>query len=469
MSFRFKNVRVRLTLWYTVALTFILLIYSGLFILLVFINLRNNLADQLEQDYELIENMIEVGPDHSIHFDSDDDPFMRERWIEIWSENGKLLYNSRPFSGGMLSNPASGQMKLSKFKFKTWVLENNMHLQSLTGKANIDGNVFIFRLFRPEGPILEEIHNYIMLLLLALPVALIISALGGYWLAGRLLSPIDRMTETAKQVSSTSLHERLPVKNPSDELGRLAITFNDLLERIQISFERLKQFTYDAAHELRTPLTAIRSIGEVALQGSQKPVTYREIIGSILEENNRLAHLVNSLLFLSRVDSDTFILNKEYADLEELTDQTIDIIRPLAEEKRQTLRYESTEPVTTLVDKTLVRQALLNLLDNAIKYAPENSTITVNLEQEEKMIHIRVADQGVPIPELARHKIFERFYRLDKSRSKELGGSGLGLSIAKWAIEIQGGKLSLSTENNTGNIFIIHLPISSKKIKNHEN
>lgn len=311
---------------------------------------------------------------------------------------------------------------------------------------------------------LKEINEFLILLLIALPLALIIAAVGGYLLAGKLLSPIDKMTRTAKKISSNNLQERLPVMNPDDELGHLSVTLNELLERIQQSFERLKQFTFDAAHELRTPLTTIRSIGEVALQEQAKKEDYQEVIGSMLEENNRLTHLVNSLLFLARADSNVYKSIPEATDITELIHHTIEVIQPLAEEKGQNISFDQTENIASLVDATLLRQALLNLLDNAIKYGPGRSTVTVRADIEEgNRLCIRVTDEGPGIPVEYRDKIFERFFRLDKSRTRDSGGSGLGLAIVKWAVEVQGGSIHLEKKDKKGNSFVITLPYDQGK------
>ena len=458
MKLNKTNIRFRLTLWYSITLFVILFLYAGTTVLLTYVNLRHNLDRILEKDYEVVEEMVEPGPGNKVKIDEDDDSFLNEHWVEILDKNGQVLFNTRPFSSKNLPHWKPGGKKIMEITFSSLKTKNHLRLRSLTGNANIEGHEYIFRLFRSEEPMYKELKKFLILLLIALPLALIIAALGGYWLAGRLLSPVENMTSKARQISSSNLNERLPVDNPSDELGRLAITINELLNRIQDSFERLKQFTYDAAHELRTPLTAIRSIGEVALQNPQDREKYREIIGSILEENNRLTNLVNSLLFLSRADSNSYVLHRETVDLTKFTEQVIDFIQPLAEEKGQTFRLDVQAPVMVYIDKTLFRQALLNLLDNAIKYGPEKSTVTIDITKDANGVQVRVTDQGTPVPAALQEKIFERFYRLDKSRSKELGGSGLGLAIARWAIEIQGGQLTMKSKKDKGNTFIIYMP-----------
>ncbi len=454
MDLHKKNVRFRLTLWYTVTLTVILLLYAGITLFMTWLNLSHSLDRHLEKDYEVIEEMVEIGPDGRVHIDEDDRSFLEERWIEIWSPDGNLLYNSRPFSGRDLP-PWHPDSNLYEMTFRSLTTRSGVRMRELVARANIEGHDLVFRLFRSEEGIYGELRKFILLLLIALPLAMLAAAWGGYWLAGRLLAPLGRMTRKARQIGDRNLHERLPVDNPSDEMGRLAITFNELLDRIQDAFERLRQFTYDAAHELRTPLTAIRSTGEVALQEPQEPDTYREIIGSILEENNRLTNLVNSLLFLSRADSGTFSLRPETTDLRELVEQTADLIQPLAEEKQQEFLIEGQLRAPLLLDKTLLRQALLNLLDNAIKYGPPGSTIRITLQEEEDTVRLDVTDEGSPIPEAYTEKIFERFFRVDASRSKESGGSGLGLAIARWAVEVQGGELFVTPGKEKGNTFTI--------------
>ena len=458
MKLNKTNIRFRLTLWYSITLFVILFLYAGTTVLLTYINLRHNLDRLLEKDYEVVEEMVEPGPGNKITLDEDDDSFLQEHWVEILDKNGQFLYNSRPFSGKNLPKWSPGGNKIMEITFSSLKTKNHLRLRSLISNANIEGHEYIFRLFRSEEPMYNELKKFFILLLIALPLALIIAAVGGYWLAGRLLSPVGKMTNKARQISSNNLNERLPVDNPADELGKLALTINELLNRIQDSFERLRQFTYDAAHELRTPLTAIRSTGEVALQNPQDMKKYREIIGSILEENNRLTNLVNSLLFLSRADSNSYVLHRETVDLTKFTEQVIDFIQPLAEEKRQSFHFDVREPFMLNIDKTLFRQALLNLLDNAIKYGPEKSTVTINIIRDDNAVQVLVTDQGTPVPENLHEKIFERFYRLDKSRSKELGGSGLGLAIARWAIEIQGGRLTMKSKKDQGNTFIIYIP-----------
>lgn len=454
-----KNVRARLTLWYLLVFTFILVIYAGLAVSLYYFNLRQDLDQELQENYEILENLIEVTPNGSVYFDEDDALFLREAWFEIWSEKGQLLFSSLPVSSKRLPELHPEQFKTGGFQFRSLSLQNNIHLRVMVGKVNIDGHWLLVRLIKNEQPLWRDLHSFILILLLALPFALIIAGLGGYFLSRKLLRPVDHMADSARKIGEQNLHLRLPVVNPDDELGNLAVTFNELLDRLEKSFARLKQFTSDAAHELRTPLTAIRSTGEVSLQENRDSDYYRNVIGSILEENQRLTRLIDSLLFLSRADSDKIKVRKESLPLYLFLEQTIEFIHPLAEEKNQRIELKGARQIKAKADRDLLREAVLNILDNAIKYSPDGSVILVELGQRNDEVFIAIHDQGPGIPPQERDKIFCRFYRLDKARSRAMGGSGLGLAISRWAIKAQGGRITVENGADGGAIFTIILSL----------
>ncbi len=459
----FKNVRARLTLWYVLVFSLILVLYAATSISFVYLYLLGNLDEQMEQDYEIVEEYIEFADDGGIVIDEKNDPYFHERWFEIWSPEGKLLYRNRPFTGRSLPSLKKSEKLREGFVFHSFILPNQIRLRVMSGMMNIEGRWLYVRLVRSEEDLWKELASFLWLLLIALPIAVLVAGLGGYLMARKFLAPVEQMAEKARKIGAGNLEERLPVLNPHDELGNLAQAFNELLERIQKSFERLRQFTSDAAHELRTPLTAIRSIGEVGLQDRKSAEQYREIIGSMLEENQRLTHLVNNLLFLSRADARSLNIRMESFDLYEFVRRTIDLIQPLAEEKNQKILLEG-QSITGMADRTLLKQALLNLLDNAIKYSPKNETIPVRIRQDNSnTILIQVMDNGPGIPQEHKERIFERFYRVDKGRSREMGGSGLGLAIARWAVQMQGGRISVDSRIGKGSTFTIILENIEKK------
>jgi heavy metal sensor kinase len=282
---------------------------------------------------------------------------------------------------------------------------------------------------------------------------------GGYFLAARVLAPVGAMADKAREITAETLAERLPVDNAEDEFGRLATVFNDTLSRLQNAFDRLRRFTADASHELRTPLTAMRSVGEVALRNTLDIDAYRDVIGSMLEEVDRLTRLVESLLTLTRADSGKMQLTLEILDLKALAGNVTDQLRVLADEKQQDLTLQAPIAIHAKADAALLRQALMNLIHNAIKYTANGGAISVELKATNSgQAIIEVRDTGPGIPAAHRDRIFDRFYRLDASRSREEGGVGLGLAIARWAIEVNGGRIQLASDRGSGSVFQVFLP-----------
>jgi heavy metal sensor kinase len=267
------------------------------------------------------------------------------------------------------------------------------------------------------------------------------------------------MADKAREITADSLNERLPVGNPKDEFGRLATVFNDTLSRLHDSFDRLRRFTADASHELRTPLTAVRSVGEVALQVPLDSGGYRDVIGSMLEEVDRLTRLVDSLLTLTRADSGATRPVREVVELAVLAGNVAEHLRVLAEEKQQSLSVQSAARVEAVCDPAILRLGLMNLLHNAIKYTPYGGAIHIRATATASgQPSIEVQDTGPGIPAAHQERIFERFYRVDSGRARESGGAGLGLAIARWAVAANGGRIELESEESKGSLFRIVLP-----------
>jgi heavy metal sensor kinase len=316
----------------------------------------------------------------------------------------------------------------------------------------------IVRLFRDESEMRRTLRQIVEVFALGLPLAVFLSSLGGYLIAGRSLAPVAAMAEQARKITSESLSERLPNPNPHDELGQLAGVFNQTLQRLEASFTELKRFTADASHELRTPLTALRTVGEVALRQPDDPAALRETIGSMLEEAQRLSDLIESLLTLARMESGKVRLQPEPIRMPEFLNEVRDSLSVLAAEKQQTIELAGDADVVQTADRRLLRQAVLNIVHNAIRYAPSQSRITVRCSRRNGAAVIEVADEGPGIAPEHRQRIFDRFYRIDQARSRAEGGHGLGLAIAKWSVEHQGGRIEAESEVGKGSVFRIVLP-----------
>ncbi len=301
----------------------------------------------------------------------------------------------------------------------------------------------------------SRLHLWLALVLGG-PVTMLLFTLAGYVIAGRALAPVKEMVERTRRLSAKSLNDRLPVVNPHDELGQLAAVFNETLQQLENSFAELKRFTADVSHELRTPLTAIRAVGEVAYR-ERNPALLYDALGSILEEEQRMNQLIDRLLLLARADDDNLPVHLEAGPVRDALVEVSDALALVAEEKQQRLELDCPDHLLAVFDPALLRLALLNLVQNAMRYSPPAKPISLRALQAEGAVVIEVADQGPGISPEHHQKIFERFYRVDKARSRAEGGAGLGLAIVKWSVERMGGMVELKSEAGRGSTFRVRL------------
>lgn len=309
--------------------------------------------------------------------------------------------------------------------------------------------------------LIDRMRGLRRIFLLSLPAMLSLAGLAGYLLARKSLAPIAAMTSQAERISAESLHERLPVKNENDELGRLARVFNDLLARIESSFDGMRRFTTDASHELRTPLAIIRGEADVALSQERAPGDYREALAIIQDEARYLSRIVEDMLALARADAGQRQVKREEFYLNDLVEECARSARALALNKNITLKFERSDDISFRGDEGLLRRMILNLLDNAIKYTPEGGRVSISLWRDDGRVKFRVTDTGIGISAEAVEHVFERFYRVDKARSRAEGGSGLGLPIVKWIAEAHHGSVSLESEPERGSSFTVTFPVQN--------
>jgi heavy metal sensor kinase len=443
----------------------LLVVYGLGSLFFLHLNMREELDHNLLEDMETVEGQIATEPDGSLtlrlHHDEEGDQGF-DRFVEIWSREGKVLYRTPQLEGQALGGPPSPEEAKEDVAPVSERLPSGLRVRLASSPHHFGDRTVVLRVAHNEEKMWRELREFGVVLLIGLPLGVLLAGFGGYALARKALAPIDAMTRETQKISAEDLGARLSIKNQGDELGRLATVLNAMLGGLQGAFDQLRRFTADASHELLTPLTAIRSVGEVALQEPKGPAEYRDVIGSMLEEVDRLTRLVDNLLVLSRADASRVQLHRVDTSLLSVAEDAASTLEVLAEEKRQKIDVEGDPGLVVSADRLILRQAIVNLLDNAIKYSPVESPILLRIHAgDDKNACLDVIDQGPGIPFEHQPYIFDRFYRVDKARSREWGGAGLGLSITRWAVEAHGGEILLSSKDGAGCTFRICLPIAS--------
>jgi heavy metal sensor kinase len=418
------------------------------------------------QDMETVEGLLYFTPDghlllHEEYHSHPDSRLLLDRLMEVLDPKGTVLFRNEKLGGLALGGPPLPQESSVRHFAARMRLADGTHVLAVSHFHPVQGRRVLIRIAYSTEPLRRRLIELLVVLILVLPLALIAAGFAGYRVAGKALNPLAAMADLTEQITVTRLSSRVPVENPNDEFGRMARVLNGLLERLEESFLQLQRFTSDVSHELRTPLTSMRSVGEVGLEQSHSDAEYRDIVGSMLEEVGRLTSMIDTLLTIAHADSGSIQLNRAVFRLMELVEESVGVVGVLAEEKKQTIFVAGDSALSVSADHGFLRMAVINLLDNAVKYSPVGSAIHIVLEPsaEERYVKLAIADEGAGIPITEVSHVFDRFYRLDEGRTREEGGAGLGLAIAKWSVEAHGGKIFLDSEPGRGSTFTIQLPV----------
>jgi heavy metal sensor kinase len=460
-SWSAPTIRVRLTGWYAVVLTAMLVVYATATFVAVRHEFLEQLDERLHDDFETAEGRLTRTPDGRVAWASDAHQEAHEeeaRIHEVWSATGEQLHRS---GAATPLPPVALAATGASYHYET-VVAAGERWRTIAAPVAVAGLNVVLRVSRSEERVREELSEVLAVLLLGLPLVVALAGIGGYILARRALSPIDHLASEARRITADRLHERLTSPNQRDEIGRLTAVINETFARLESSFDQLRRFTADSSHELRTPLAVVRSIGEAAVAERRSPAEYEEALGSILEEVDRMSTFVDTLLRLSRADAGTVRLSRETLDLGQLARDVAASLGILAEERNQTLSLQVADGVTVSVDRLVLREAVTNVLDNAIKYSPDGATIAIHVDVLGDDALLTIADDGPGVSTEHRERIFHRFFRVDEARSREHGGTGLGLAIAKWAVEINGGQIAVQGRPTSGSEFRIRLPLARK-------
>jgi heavy metal sensor kinase len=377
----------------------------------------------------------------------------KNNFIHISDPNGEVIYKSANLKNDSLY--FNGEVEQDRINF-LWSSNIQSKSMRLAATKTDQMKILVGYPFEEISSILNDLFS---VLILIIPVSFVISILAGWFLARRSLKPVDQIARTAREISSFNLNKRIPPNEIDDEIGRLITTFNEMIDRLQKSFEQTKQFSVNASHELRTPLTILRGEIEIALKSTKTNDEYIRILQSLLDEVVRMSSIIDSLFTLTKSDAGQTDIYLEDIKLDDLIMELYEDSEHLAKKKNITVLLNHLDEASIKGDKVKLRQLFLNLIDNAIKYNLESGKVEIALYRENSFAKVVISDSGIGIPQDSISKIFERFYRVDKARSREAGGSGLGLSIAKWIIDLHNGTIDVQSETGKGTTFIVKLPL----------
>jgi heavy metal sensor kinase len=462
-----KQIRSRLTLWYVAIFAMILAVY----VLLVFVFQYQFVARQIYhdevQDVETVEGLLYFDDSGVLklqqsYFSHPRSHLLIDRLMEVRDLSGVVLYRTPNLNGTSLGGPSLPDEGDESFNYRVVKIADGSRISLISHLHSMQGRTILIRLGYSLAPFRERMTQFLEILLVALPVALLIAGFAGYQIARRALQPLEEMAQKAERITAQNLNNRLHIDNPDDELGHMATVFNDLLNRLEEAFQQLDRFTADAAHELRAPMAAIRAVGEVALRRGGGTGNDNEAIASILEETSRLDETIRDLLLLAKAES-AQALGPNTFSIAEVSNEVLTVLDVLADERGIQLvtNGRGASGLTVTGDRSLIRSAIMNVVHNAIKFSPSDATVTVTysaLESQGEWVELAVEDQGPGIETSEVEAVFGRFYTSARRHTEARNGTGLGLSIAKLVIQRSGGQIFFDDKTMVGTRCVIRLP-----------
>lgn len=460
----FDSVRTRLTLWYAAVLALSLVAFALVIYYAATASFHERQDASLRSTARTVASayLEEIGEMQSL--DKAGTVVLAEltfpdRYVQLINSLGQPIATSKNFNGSLIIPSASlDQARRNSVGYTT---VNNLRVVIVPVTA--DRDLGFAAVAEPLDVIEQGLGQLRRDSFAFVPVVLLLASLGGYFLARKSLAPIASMSDQTQQISAVSLSSRLDIRNPRDELGRLATTINELLGRLESSFTEQQRFIADASHELRTPLAVLRGETEVALGKTRTVAEYQESLALIQDETERLSRIVEDLFILAHHPIEKpAVPIKEQVSITEVVNDCARAAQVLATRKNiQVLVDNDLKPIVLKGDEDLLKRMILNLLDNAVKYTPDGGKITLGLAQQNGNVQITVSDTGIGISEEDQQRVFDRFYRVDKARSRALGGAGLGLSIVSFIVEAHGGEVQIASTPQEGSIFKVVLPVTA--------
>jgi two-component system OmpR family sensor kinase len=467
-ALRIESVRGRLTLYYVSVLAAALIIVGAVIYVLLaralFVRVDENLVAGLGIAATSLSNDLDEGQDYQDAARSTvAEQASAAQMLAVYDNKGGALAESRRDPDLDIALPPVAALSDSDVLMQTVLESDGDDRHRLAWrKVSLPSAEYIVVVGADLDPMDEELAFLRGILAYVMPVALVLAAIGGSFLARRSLAPVVAMADRARRIGVENLSERLPVANPRDELGHLAETFNELLGRLEASLLQQRRFMADASHELRTPVTTTRTAAAVALQQQHRDETdYRDTLKIVEEQAARLSRVVDDLFTLARADSGSYPVRSTPMYLDEVVDEVVRAARVVAATRNVAVESTVVPSAAFTGDEELIRRMIVNLVDNAVRHTPAGSSVRVELDETDSGFAIAVKDQGAGVPVEIRSQIFERFFRGDMSRSLvSQDGAGLGLALARWIARAHGGDVVLARSSPSGSTFVISLPQS---------
>ena len=466
-----ETVRARLTLWYVTALAAVLIVVGGLIYVLLARALYARVDDNLRSVMQIA--MTSLANDLAEGQDTEDaarstakELASRQQMLAIYDADGRLLADEGRERSLEIVLPALDQVPSDDELLRTVVEKKDDDDRHRLAFRRVtiapSGTRYVVAIGNDLERTDEELESLRRILGYVVPMALVAAGFGGWFLARHSLSPVVAMAERARRIGVENLGERLPVVNPRDELGQLAATFNELLARLEASLTQQRQFMADASHELRTPVTTARTAAAVALQQSHREEhDYRQSLEIIEQQTTRLSRIVDDMFTLARADAGNYPVQHTPMYLDEVVDEVVRAARVLASSRDVAVEAVTVPSSPFTGDEDLIRRLIVNLLDNAIRFAPRDTSVRAQLDRGADGYAISISDRGPGIPAENQPHIFERLYRGDTAsgRARPDGGAGLGLALARWIANVHGGDVTLAQSSEAGTTFVVSLPM----------
>ncbi|HEV2399667.1 MAG TPA: ATP-binding protein [Candidatus Sulfotelmatobacter sp.] len=464
------SIGVRLMLWYVAVFALGELVFGATMFFVLRSNLYDLVDDGAENQIEDLKNFLQAqkkdAPPAELRYEMTRAYSMEHSgdFLAVYLDTGEPLYKSAFLQAHESVLVPVGRVNRRSYRSRR---VGNQPFRFIYQKLTANDRVYVVEMGVPADDAVDTLHEFRSYLLMFAPLLLLVAAGVGYWMSRKALAPVDQLVQTARVVGGANLSSRLPKLNTGDELQRLSDTLNEMLERIESAFLRVTEFTADASHELRTPVSLIRTEAELALRRSRGEAEYRESLQHVLSEAERTTKLIEQLLELARADSGREILEIKPVHLDEALRGIFQGWKQVSTVREIQFTADIRAGSTFIMgDETMLRRVVDILLDNAFKYTPSHGSVQLALEQNAQNAVITVQDSGVGISEEDQSKIFERFYRVDKARSRSQGGTGLGLSIAQWIVTQHRGTITVTSRASEGATFRIELPMIAAPVEN---